>query len=156
MYSLRVALKLQTCLQNIHSIIVHGWDGVFFRSNFDSKMQRTLKEVKLFVFPWDNIVSKFSIWSHVGRYKDVHFANSSTHKRKRERKREKKNNLLYFIFRYSMHFVIFTTSFWGKRVFDEIDASVKVVGVERTLTKRALFGWDKRDLNFSLTNSSVW
>lgn len=33
---------------------------------FDSKMQRTLKEVKLFVFPWDNIVSKsFQFWSYV-------------------------------------------------------------------------------------------
>lgn len=32
---------------------------------FDTKMQRTLKEVKLFVFSWDNMVPKFSIWSHV-------------------------------------------------------------------------------------------
>lgn len=91
---MRVALKLQTCLQNIHSIIVDDEMVFFFCSDFDSKMQRTLKEVKLFVFPWDNIVSKFSIWSHVGRYKDVHCANSSTHKRKRERERGKKT--IYF------------------------------------------------------------
>lgn len=38
------------------------WFGLLL---FDSKMQRTLKEVKLFVFSRDNIVSKFSIWSYV-------------------------------------------------------------------------------------------